>query len=166
MLPVQAAVAEVSWREPTGIQISIYHCIHVHTCTYQYVLVCTSIYQYIPLPVYTSTYKYIPVYTGMYWYVLAYTGTYYYNLMFPLKTVGMHAPSSSSSAICVLLADGSLRTRRTTSALMTSCTPWSFSARLRSLTCSSMDQCRTLGSSNCTSLAPYRAFMWLQLTAL
>ena len=25
--------------------------------------------------------------------------------MFPLKTVGMHAPSSSSSATCVLLAD-------------------------------------------------------------
>ncbi len=56
MLPVQAAEAALSWREPTGIQISIYHCIHVHTCTYQYVLVCTSTYQYVP--VYTSTYHY------------------------------------------------------------------------------------------------------------
>ncbi len=32
-------------------------------------------------------------------------------LMFLLKTVGMPVPSSSSSATCVLLADGSLRTR-------------------------------------------------------
>jgi hypothetical protein len=61
---VQAAKAALSWCEPTGIQISLYHYIHVHTCTYQYVPVCTSIYQYIPLPVPTSTYQYILVCTG------------------------------------------------------------------------------------------------------
>ena len=46
--------------------------------------------------------------------------------MYPLKTVSMHAPSSSSCATCVLLADGCPRTSRTKSALMTSCSTSSF----------------------------------------
>jgi hypothetical protein len=37
-------------------------------------------------------------------------------------------------------------------------------ARLRSLSCPSMDRWRMLGSSNCTSLAPYSAFILLHLT--
>ncbi len=68
---------------PTGIQISIYHCIHVHTCTYQYVLVCTSMYQYIPVHTTTSTYHFIPVCTGMYQYIPVHwhTSTYQYILV-------------------------------------------------------------------------------------
>ncbi len=91
MLPIQAAKAALSWCEPTGIQISIFHYIHVHTCTYQYVLVCTSIYQNRPLPVHTSTYhyilvctsiyQYIPVHTSIYWYVLVCAGIFWYLLL-------------------------------------------------------------------------------------
>ncbi len=152
---------------------------------YWYVPVYTSTNQYIP--VYTDMYWFMLVYTGTYYYNLhvvpvlrgccvcrtrtpllwslhILTASQKILPMFLLKTVGMNVPSSSSSATCVLLADGSLRTCRTKSALMTSCTTWSFSARLRSLTCPSMDRWRMLGSSNCTSFAPYSAFMWLQLT--
>ena len=92
-VPDEAAEAALSWREPTGIRISKYRCIHEHTCTvtYQYILVCTSIYQYIPLPVLITSFQYVLVctsicqyihaWTGMYWYVLVCAGIYWYILL-------------------------------------------------------------------------------------
>ncbi len=75
--------AALSWREPTGIRISIYHCIHVHTCTYQYELVCTSIYQYIQLPVLltVTSYQYVLAFTSIYQYIQVHTSTYKYILV-------------------------------------------------------------------------------------
>jgi hypothetical protein len=73
--------AALSWREPTGILISIYHCIHVHTCTYQYELVCTSIYQYIQLPVLLTSYQYVLAFTSIYQYIQVHTSIYLYVLV-------------------------------------------------------------------------------------
>ena len=57
--------------------------------------------------------------------------------MFPWKTVGMLAPSSSLPATCVQRIAGSRRICITNSALMTSFTSWSSSAPLRSSSCPS-----------------------------
>ena len=131
----------------TGIHLSVL--VHTSTSMYLYIPVHTCMYWYVPVHTSMYWYDwYVLVHTRMYCYVLVYF-THFYNVipfltvcgvcripsslsrhfltalqkkltMFPLTTVGMHAPSSSSSATCVPLADGRPRTRRTKLALMTS----------------------------------------------
>ncbi len=115
MLPLQASKQVLSWCEPTGI--------HVHTVTYKYV------------PVHTGTYYYVLVCISTHWYLLVFTflfrcwgagvcaghncsdPTYPYRIADDIDHVPcadcMHAPSYSSSATWVQLADCPLRTHHT-----------------------------------------------------
>ena len=102
-----AAEEAFSWRESTGVQIGLYHCIHVHTSTYQYVLVCTSIYPYIQLPVLIPSFQYVLVCTSIYQYiqlevhisiyrcVLVCAGIYWYILLY------LTCCSSAEGLLCV-----------------------------------------------------------------
>ena len=63
--------AALSWREPTGIRISIY----------QYELVCTSIHQYIPRPVLITSYQYVLACTSIYQYIQVHSSIYRYVLV-------------------------------------------------------------------------------------
>ncbi len=56
-------------------------------------------------------------------------------MTYPEKTVGMHAPSSSSHAICVQSMEDCLRTEPTKPAKIISCTIWYSSTPLRSSSC-------------------------------
>jgi hypothetical protein len=81
--------------------------------------------------------------------------------MFPWKTVGMHAPSYSSNALCVRRMEDSPRIQPTDTALMTFRTTWYSSAPLRSSRCPSMGQWRTLGCSSCTNHPQHSVSTWL-----
>ena len=82
-------------------------------------------------------------------------------MMFPCKTVGMHAPSYSSHAFCVQKMEESPRTEPTKPGQMTSCTTWYSSTPLRSSRYPSRGLWRKLGSSSCTNHPQHRVSMWL-----
>ena len=117
-------------------------------------------YQYIPM-----LSRYILLQTGIYPYILVDTMIYCISVcrtpwllflliltasrriivMSPWKTVGMHTHSSSSHASCVQKMDDCLRMETTETVQMTSCTTSYSSTPLRSSSCQSRGQWRTLG---------------------
>ena len=66
-------------------------------------------------------------------------------MMFPWRTVGLHAPSSSSPATCAQRVEECQRPAVTKLAQMILGTTWFSSAPLRSSSCPSLDQWKMLG---------------------
>ncbi len=93
MLPVQAAEAALSWREPTGIRMSIYRRSRVERAgrararqlaagLVGVVLARRVVLEVAPLKVlHTCTYMYIPVRTSMYMYIPVHTTTSTYHFI-------------------------------------------------------------------------------------